>query len=69
MFLLLLPEITVLVIETLTTKQILHKPKSISVVSQPRILLNNFRNAEIIYLDTNIGDDNNADEKNAIPRK
>ena len=34
---LLPPEITVFAMETLTAKQILHKPKSISVVSQPRI--------------------------------
>ena len=37
MLLLLPPEITVFAMETLTAKQILHKPKSISVVSQPRI--------------------------------
>ena len=33
---LLPPEITVLAMETLTAEQTLHKPKSISVVSQPR---------------------------------
>ena len=32
-------------------------------------LLNNFRDAETTYLDTNIGDNNNTDEENAIPRK
>ena len=36
MLLLLPPEITVLAMETLTAEQTLHKPKSISVVSQPR---------------------------------
>ena len=37
MLLLLPPEITVFAMETLTAEQILHKPKSISVVSQPRL--------------------------------